>query len=38
MNESEEQFSFTRVVLSAGGRAKNQIPVSVLSVFQEGST
>jgi hypothetical protein len=28
MNESEKQFSFTRVALSTCGRARNQIPIS----------
>jgi len=29
MNESERQFSFTRVASSTSGRAKNQIPISM---------
>jgi hypothetical protein len=38
MNESENQFAFTRAALSTGGRAKNQIPGGFLSVLQEKST
>jgi hypothetical protein len=38
MNESESQFAFTRVALSTGGRAKNQLPSGLLSVIQERST
>jgi hypothetical protein len=30
MNESEKQFSFTRVVSSTSGRAKNPIPISLV--------
>jgi hypothetical protein len=30
MNESQNQFSFTRAAPSTSGRAKNQIPISFL--------
>jgi hypothetical protein len=32
MNESEKQFSFTRAASSTSGRAKNQIPISNISI------